>query len=213
MYLMNPNIFSNKKKGFTTIELLVVMALMLVVVSAAAGIFVYISRIQKRILANQRVQGNVRFAMETLVREIHGGEIDYGYYSSKSVDLYDDINSKVNAVDELALRDSSYQLVLYRYNDSADTLQVCRGSLCAEDSPVWVDILSDDVKVTNAEFYIVPAINPFQPCGTGGLACNDLPNEQPRVTVRLVALSIGDVSIAPTDIWLQTTVASRIYKR
>ncbi|OHA54797.1 MAG: hypothetical protein A2226_02010 [Candidatus Veblenbacteria bacterium RIFOXYA2_FULL_43_9] len=197
-------------QGFSTIELLVVMALIIVVVSAAAGIFLYVSRVQKRIMANQRVQGSVRFALETLVRDLHSSEIDYDYYNQAGLDLIESDGVTVVAVEILALRDSSYQPVLYRKN--SDTLEVCRGLSCFTEAGTWSAILSDDVQVVSIKYYIVPGVDPFEPCS--GVACVTLPSEQPRVTLAFTAQSKDpEPGTSPTVLWLQTTIVSRSYRR
>lgn len=197
-------------RGFTTIELLVVMALMLVVVSASASIFLLVSRIQKRIIANQQVQGNVRFALETMVRDIHVGMIDYDYYQSQELTLIDALGV-VSAMQVLALKDEVNQPVRYRlYAPSPDsqTLQVSRGF-----TENWQNLLSDNVQVANVRFYIVPASDPFQLCGSGSVDCESIANEQPRVTVVLTAQNVPEPGYPVSTLWLQTTILTRSYRR
>jgi hypothetical protein len=187
--------------------LLVAMTLILVVVSAAAGIFLYVSRIQHRIIANQQIQGDVRFAMESLVRDLHIDQIDYSYYQSQGISLVD-AGGVAQAVQILALRDSSYQPVLYRFNAANKTLEVSRGT-----AGTWNTLLSDTVEVTSTRFYIMPATDPFQVCGTGSVSCATVPNEQPRVTLAIAAQNVPDPANPPTVIILQTTAVARSYQR
>ncbi|MDP3986306.1 MAG: hypothetical protein U1C53_02870 [Candidatus Veblenbacteria bacterium] len=189
--------------GFTTIELLVVVAIMLVVVSAAASIFLLVSRTQKRIIANQQVQGEVRFALESMVRDIHVGMVDYGYY--QSIPLVD-ASGVIQPLQALALRDASNQPVLYRLNSLNQTLEVSRGQ-----GGTWQPLLSDTVQVSMVRFYIVPAANPFVPCSGG--SCATVPNEQPRVTVSLTAQNVPESGYPTASLWLQTTIVSRAYRR
>ncbi len=194
-----------RQAGFTTIELLVVVALMMVVVSAASSIFLLISRTQKRIIAAQQVQSNVRFALETIARDIHVGTIDYGYYADNSYVLVDN-GGIVQALTVLALRDSVNQPILYRLNTVNQTLEASRGF-----SGNWQPLLSGNVQVTNARFYIVPSADPFAPCL--GSDCSGVPNEQPRVTFSLSAQNIPEPGYPISSLWIQTTVLTRSYRR
>jgi len=190
--------------GFTTIELLVVVTLMIVVISAAAGIFLLVSRFQKRVIANQQVQADVRFAMETMVRDIHVGLIDYAYYGSS----LSDNSGVVQAMSTLALLDAANQPVRYRFNSSANALEVSRGYV-----DNWQTLLANNVSVINVKFYIVPAADPFQACGAGGVDCSLVPNEQPRVTISLTAQNVPETGFPTVSLMLQTTVLARTYRR
>lgn len=187
-------------QGFTTIELLVVVALMLVVVGASANIFLLTSRTQKRIIANQQVQSDVRYALETMVRDIHTGSIDYSYYTDSTIPLPASI---------LALRDPSNQLVLYRLNTTTSALEVSRGF---SQTPTWHTLLSDNVQVSNLIFYVLPATNPFRPCSSEA-DCAAVANEMPRVTIVMTAQNNPEPGYPVSALWLQTTVLTRSYQR
>lgn len=190
--------------GFTIIELLVVVALMMMVVSASANIFLLVSRSQKHIIANQQIQGNVRFALESIVRDLHSGLIDYDYYQTNGYSLVN--GGVVQPLQLLALRDAANQPVRYRLNNRI--LEVSRG---LTDS--WQPLLSDNIQVSNARFYIVPSSDPFVSCGPGGIDCSQVPNTQPRVTISLSVQNIPEPGYPLASLWLQTTVLARTYKR
>lgn len=206
MYLSKKEILLSK--GFTTIELLVVMALMLVVISASVNIFLLTSRTQKKIISNQQVQSDMRYALETMVRDIHVSAIDYDYYESNipALPLID--GSVVEPMAILALRDSSNQSALYRLNTANNSLELSRDS-----GATWHPLLSNNVQVSSLVFYIVPASDPFILCGSGGVDCSAVPNEQPRVTIALTAQNVPDPGYPVTAIWLQTTILTRSYRR
>lgn len=192
-------------KGFTTIELLVVVALMMVVISAASSIFLLISRTQKRIIADQQVQSNVRFALETIARDIHVGSIDYNYYADNSYVLVD-AGGIVQPMQILALLDSTNQPILYRLNTVNSTLEASRGL-----AGNWQPLLSGNVQVTNVRFYIVPESDPFVPCPSSD--CSVVPNKQPRVTISITAQNVPEPGYPIVSLWLQTTVLTRSYRR
>ncbi len=196
-------------RGFSTVELLVVMSLMLVVITSSVGIFLLVSRTQKRIIASQQIQGKVRYAFELVTRDIHTSTIDYDYYKDNNIQLLGNDN-EVLPIDILALRDNFNQPVKYRL--SGYKLQTSRGYTSG--SETWYDLLSDNVKVVNLGFYIVPATNPFAPCTT--LECGEVPNQQPRITISIVAtnsVASIDAGYPQVIMRLQSTILSRVYFR
>lgn len=58
------------KKGFTIIELVVVMAIFLFIIGVAIGIFISIIKNQKRILAEQQALNQVSYAMEHMSKAL-----------------------------------------------------------------------------------------------------------------------------------------------
>ncbi len=193
-------------RGFTTIELLVVVTLLAVVITGAVDIFGTVSRAQKRVYANQLVQANLRRTVETIVREVHTGTIDYGYYVSQGIVL--DVSGVVQPLTELALIDALGQSVRFRFNSTSNRMEMTRGV-----SGSFEPLTSDDVTVQNVRFYVVPSSSPFVPCGSGGVDCGTVPNVQPRVTMVLSAQSQVAVNQPVASMFVQTTVSNRSYQR
>jgi len=69
------------KRGFTLMELLVVMGLFSVTVMMASSIFMLSNRAQRRVLAVTSAQADLRYALEAIVREARMGRIDYASYA------------------------------------------------------------------------------------------------------------------------------------
>jgi type II secretory pathway pseudopilin PulG len=192
--------------GFTTIELLVVATLLSVVITGAVDIFGTVSRAQKRVYANQLVQANVRRAVESIIREVHTGMIDYAYYAEQGIALQ--VGSVVQPLTQLALVDAQGQDVRFRLNTTDKRLEVARGVTGA-----YEPLTADAVEVQNVRFYLVPASDPFVPCGSGGVDCSTVPNVQPRVTLTLSAQNKATAGQPISSIFLQATAANRSYQR
>lgn len=88
--------------GFTLIELITAIGIFSVVIIIVGGIFMAVFFGNRRILALQNLQDNVRFTVESISREIRVG---------KNFD-----NSVAN---QLSFTNSTGQLVVYRLNNNA----------------------------------------------------------------------------------------------
>lgn len=194
--------------GFTLVELLVVLGLFVMVMTAAVDIFLLTSRSQRKVFSLERAQSDARFTLEAMVREIRTGSIDFSYYASLGP------NIPVPA-DELALLDSTGTAIRFRQSgegeenfcanaDSAPCLLVIIGG----GTPA--SITPKGVKVDRAKFYVRPSTDPaaFDPAsGTYGA------DIQPQVTV---VLALTANAVKPEDrvaLYVQTTTASRDYGR
>lgn len=62
------------KKGFTLVEMIVAMGIISVVLFMGVGILLMFNTIQKRTISAQNVHDNIRFAIETMSREIRTGD-------------------------------------------------------------------------------------------------------------------------------------------
>ncbi|MBI5733939.1 MAG: hypothetical protein HY973_03285 [Candidatus Kerfeldbacteria bacterium] len=186
-------------------EMIVVVAVFSVVVVSSTDIFFVVNRAHRKLVSTQSVQRDMRFALETIVRELHQGTIDYNYYSSQGTLLK--VVSQVQGIVSLALIDPSGRPVRFRVLDQDGSgtnlkLQVSRGQV-----DNWQNLLSDNIKLVMAKFYVVPESNPFVIGATAR-------NEQPRVTIILSAQSIpASTQDQPVSFFLQTTIVSRNYQR
>lgn len=62
------------KKGFTLVEMIVAMGIISVVLLMGVGLLLTFNTIQKRTISAQNVHDNIRFAIETMSREIRTGD-------------------------------------------------------------------------------------------------------------------------------------------
>lgn len=188
-----------KPRGFTIMEMVVVLAVFSVVAVVAADIFFNVTRAQKRVVQEQQIQSDVRFSLDVMAREIHQAFIDYDYYASQVPAQYLWQDGHVQPQTILALRDITGSPVRFRLE--AETLEICRS-----DCSSWQPLVSANIQVPRAQFYIVPSSDPFAQ-GTGA------PNDYPRVTIVLSAQSVAASQLPGQTYFLQTTIAARSYRR
>ncbi|MEY4722720.1 MAG: hypothetical protein RLZZ324_233 [Candidatus Parcubacteria bacterium] len=197
------------QKGFTLMELLVVLGIMSMVVTAASDIFLLTSRSQRKIFGLERTQADARFTMEAMAREIRTGQIDYAYYAARTPAL-------ATPDTELALIDSTGAPLRFAMSDattaancydaaSTPCLLVTTGGAVTP-SP----ITPQGVAVINVKFYVTPTADPdvFVPA-TGTYSGSS----QPKVTIVMVLQSTAERSSEQSTVSLQTTVSSRRYRR
>lgn len=182
--------FQKKNTGFTLIEILVAMSIFVIVMLTIGGIFVSITKTQRKSSIEQRVQAEARYALELLTQEIKGGEIDYNAYGGA-------LGSNLQTI--LNLIRPNGDNVQFRLGDNTLKMRVGGSDQ---------NVLSSDVKVENLQFYITPLASPFD-FGAG------VPNEQPRVTISFTVKEAKTTAKAEekSEMKVQTTVSSRIYRR
>ena len=93
------------KKAFTLIEILVAVSIFIVVITVALTLFVSGINGQRKVIALQDVQDNVRFLMGFIIKEIRMSEINY-------------INSSI-----LNITRPGGELVTYTFNNSEGTIE------------------------------------------------------------------------------------------
>src|SRR3989344_3339435 len=65
----------NKTKGFTLLEMLIALAIFTIAVFIAVSTLFSITNVQKKIIAKQSAEDNLRFAFESMAKEIRTGKI------------------------------------------------------------------------------------------------------------------------------------------
>lgn len=199
---------SSRDRGFTLMEMLVVLTIFSTVVVAATDIFLLASRSQRKVFGLERVQADARFAMEAIVREVRTGSIDYGYYAGRAAPM-----AEPDA--ELALIDSTETPLVFRESD-ASTESACPDAdsvpclLVTVGAGAPESITPKGVKVRNAKFYIAPTVDPFEFDPVTGSYLSDL---QPRVTIVLVLESVETRTEDRSVVYFQTTASNRRYQR
>ncbi len=193
-------------RGFTLMELVVVLGIFTTVVVAASDIFLLASKSQRRIFSFERTQADARFTMETFAREIRSGAIDYAYYADRSEPI--GIPER-----ELAIVDGDdARIRFFRSEDVADCVDANSTPclLVAVDGGTPAVITPKDVAVRNIAFYVTPAADPqeFEP--DGGTYAADV---QPHVTIVLMLESTRGRDGERALVSFQTTVAMRTYSR
>lgn len=220
----------NLNSGFTLMELTVAIGLFLFVILSIIGIYSLVTSFQRETTIFQKLQGEIRFALETMTREIRMGILDY--------DSYSDLSSGKS--ENLILLDSQEKRICFKKDN--DFLKIAKDTNCSQ----WHNLVSEKIKIKKLDFYISPRSNPFFKCQENtdckSLQCdqntqlcqcptgsNDEclldqtckkydsnyycknPDIQPRITIVLK----GEIEekAKKKEINLQTTVSSRIYQR
>lgn len=189
------------KKGFTLVEMLVVLAVFSVVTVVIVDIFMLASRAQRRTLAVQKIQSDARYSLEAMSREIRMDMVDYAYYGG----TVNEIPSET-----LALRDQDDNRIIFKKSNEycpAGTTDCIVVSI--DGGSNWESITAPGINVDDLKFYIDPAVDPF--LQNAGFTYDS--DNQPRVTVTLVTRGAGGLSDEEKTVYLQTTVSNRIYRR
>jgi prepilin-type N-terminal cleavage/methylation domain-containing protein len=198
--------WTEDSRGFTLMELVVVLGIFTTVVVAASDIFLLASRSQRKIFNLERTQSDARFTMEAITREIRTGEIDYGYYEARAAPIgFPD--------DELVIIDSNNTRIrFFRSLDPSECVDAASTPclMVGVDANAPVTITPKDVVVRNASFYVTPQQDPqsFDPA-TGTYAAD----VRPHVTIVLMLESTRGRAGEGAVVSLQTTVATRTYRR
>jgi prepilin-type N-terminal cleavage/methylation domain-containing protein len=199
--------FSPSSKGFTLMELLVVLGIVSTVVVSSTDIFMLVSRSQRKIFSLERAQADARYTMETIAREVRNGKFDYAYYSGGPVPT---------PTDDLALIDNAGAPIRFHESVAADESACpdaastpCLLVTLGTDSPA--SLTPKGVALRNLKFYVSPGIDPFLFDPLNGTYAA---SGQPRVTIVLVLESAGNrANEQGSIVYSQTTVTSRAYRR
>ena len=195
-------------KGFTLMELLVVLTIFSTVVTSATDIFLLVNRSQRKVFGLERAQADARFTVEAITREVRTGAIDYAYYVARGTPI-----GVPEA--ELALIDSTNTSIRFKISDTG-TNALCADAQSTPCLLVTVGtnpaaaITPKNVAVRVAKFYIEPLTDPLAfNIATGSYVTN----VQPHVTVVLALETRGDRQGEQSVVYLQTTATNRGYKR
>ncbi len=134
-------------------EILVTLAIFSTAIVIIANIFVLSSRAQQKTSVIENVQSDARFSMESMVREVRAGRIDYNYENYN--------NNLDEPEEELALRDINNQLIVF-FKDVCEEDEA-RQCLKVNMSGSVADLTGSEAEVEDLKFYISPLSNPFMP--------------------------------------------------
>ncbi len=188
------------KKGFTLVEMMVVLAIFSVATVVVVDIFMMASRAERRTLAIQKIQSDARYSLEAMAREIRMDMIDYDYY-----------NGTINEVPSgtLALRDQDDNQIIFKKSNGNCPIGTTNCLVVSLDGTNWESITAPGIDVLDLKFYIDPTVDPFKP--NAGFTYDS--DNHPRVTIVLVSKGVGGRPDEQQTVYLQTTVSNRIYRR
>lgn len=183
-----------KSKAFTLVELLVAMVIFITVISTVISIFGRVLEQQRRTFALQNVQDNARYALEAIAREVRMANVLSPHMEDPH---YMEDPRWGGGFEELKITNYKDEKVIFRwfYDEPYKQFKVSR------DGGDWVSLTSQDVEITNFQFYV-------RKCTTE----DPIVEIQPRVTVSIGIRSAEPVYSELTEIYLETTVSTRMYK-
>lgn len=144
------------RKGFTVIEMLVVLGLFALLGVVIVNVYLLALSAQRQTAARQQVTSSIRYAVESIARQIRVGEIDYkpGTDDYKLAYLDDQDPGIQGSEEELHLKDANGNM--YGYFVDGGVLKFSYNGATASDltNPA-------EVKVVDLLFYIDPSTDPF----------------------------------------------------
>ncbi len=218
-----------RRRGFTVIEIIIVMAIFSIVLGVIIQIFIFTTRTQRQSRSVQEAYAQGRAAVEAVAREAQNGSIDYAYYDEPG----NNESLAAQPVGVLALRDSQGQLVAFRCTEDPETVdaitpcdpaspargvvQMCRGAGCSNSishggfTGSWAGITDQATDVTSWRTWLGPSLNPFR--RNPDNPAQYLAEVQPWVTVAAAVQPQPVSGSQLPEVRLQSTVSSRTYLR
>ena len=182
----------NLKKGFSMIEMLVVVAVFSIMLGIIFGVFISTVRIQRRYLAYQQTLDQVSYAMEYMTRALR--------MSKKQLDdpplgcITDRCNYENPGADESKIK---FIRPVEEGGIKCQEFYLDGGKIMHKIDGVALELTSDNLNITTLRFYIATG-----ECQEN-LGIQDL--YQPRVTIFLE----GEEIKSKTKLKIQTTVSQR----
>jgi type II secretory pathway pseudopilin PulG len=138
-----------KSRGFSLLELITVIGLLLIIGTMIAAVYMQVLRTQRHASARQTMVGDIRGALETITQHIKAGEIDYASYDSPFA-----VQPIIGPQNKLAIRLADGSVIEYALDN--DQLVVRRaGQVFRVTNPAVSRVVRFDV-------YISPETNPFR---------------------------------------------------
>lgn len=190
-------------RGLTLMELLVVMGIFSLTVALTSSIFLLSNQAQRRVLAITAAQADMRFTLESIVREVRAGFIDYETYEASG-------GIQVPSANLILRSASGARLEFYMETNPSICPPGVAACLAVRVDGVSQSVTSSGVLLENVTFFITPQADPFMIDEGSGLYKSD---EQPVVTV---AMKVRTQGKKPEDIVVlnaQTTISARSYVR
>lgn len=137
MKLLTTHYSLQTNKGFTLLELIVAIGVFSAVISASTGIFISTITAQRKAIALQNVQDNIRFAAESMAKEIRTGK-----------------TFSVNAQggSQLNFTNAAGASVIYRLSGTAAIEKSSDGGAN------FLPITADNIEVASLKFYLTGEI-------------------------------------------------------
>ena len=186
------------RRGFTLIEMLVVMALFMTLMLVVSDIFLSVSLVQRKTLAREQGAKEMQFVLEQLAQAIRLNKINYSHYKLPLT----------GQVEDLALIDADQKETIYTLTSTGCAVSVTE---CIKKSVAGVEaiISPSNVNIEELKFSILPLVDPYAYNESAKKFTSD---ETPLVSIYLTAKDIN-ANQDERKIVLQTTMTTRYYER
>lgn len=187
-----PDRFLNNNKGFSLIEMLVVVFIFSLIIGSVMGVFVSAIKIQKYNLSHQQLLNQVSYAMEYVERSIRMAVKADGTECSFSNQNYRllDSNRRIQFKRYMGMQGSNPVYVCQEYYLDSDLLTSYNDDIYSTSLP----LISDEYEVTFLRFNAIGEAGPPD-------------NTQPRITIVMEVQ--GKILGPDPKMRIQTTVSQR----
>lgn len=189
---------AKRERGFTLMEVLVVVAVFSTAMVAITDMFLIANRAERKVLGREELAATARVAVEQMARGVRQGRIDYGRYGDP-----DEGGALALADTRLFLLGADGATFSFRRSESGcpPGSSPC---LIVEENGETASLTPEGAVVEQFTVIVNPVSDPF--AAPPGAAV-----PQPSVTVVLALRSGSGASAA--SVRVQTTVTSRLYVR
>lgn len=201
---------TKKRKAFTVIEAVVVLAIFSILVVSFSEIYIRTSQSALQTANRARVQADARTMLESVVRAARVSNIDYATYAANGVAI-----ANMQPVSELNLvnpdANTAYQIKLFSTDVFCGNANSNPCLAVSTDGGVsWSKLSPLNAKIIKFTVVLSPATDPFVLDPSTGTYANDV---APLITVNL---GLQGYALRDIDKWtysVQTTITPRYYKR
>jgi prepilin-type N-terminal cleavage/methylation domain-containing protein len=197
----------NNNQGFTLMEILVVLAIFSTFVVISTDLFLTINRVQRQTQVSERLLSESRYILDTIARELRGGQVNYQAYGDPS----DPADAIINPGEELILIGSDASDIRIKKANNANCPSAASSPcvvISRDNGTTWASMTPLGVKVLDFKFIVSPDRDPFYFDGAAWLA-----DKQPMVTAILKIANTDEISTQYVEISNQTSVSQRFYAR
>ncbi|MBT5337677.1 prepilin-type N-terminal cleavage/methylation domain-containing protein [Candidatus Falkowbacteria bacterium] len=187
------------KKGFSLIEMLVVMAVFMTMMLVVSDIFLSVTISQRKSMVMQKSMVDLQYNMEQIAQQIRLSQIDYSAYHLPINELQD----------ELHLINSQNQKVAFGTETVGCALGIETCLIQSIDDQRSI-ISADNFDIQSLSFRIAPNEDPLE---FDNITKQYKSDKQPQITIYLKALPVAVHEEDQKPLALQTTISSRYYAR
>lgn len=190
-------------RGFSVVELLVVMVLFAVSITILSQTYLSFIRLAHRTANSATIQQDMRFTLEYMARNIRSMPIDY-------------VSSPMGleaVTSTLRLKDENQPAWIIKKSNSGDPMcgdeaDVSCLLVSSDDGLNWAPITAKHVNVETFNIYVRPQQSPYSLFG--GVYMSD---QQPIVTMQIKLAYKTAIEKEKATLETQTTISSRVYVR